>query len=180
MNKIASILGIVSVILLGTTLYFYSESSSKDFKLYQQSITPDIKLTNLQYEFENKAIPISEQFNISVVGFVVFDNIEDQPKNLRQYYVIETDYDYSDGVKRTFSVESFVKLPAIAPSSIGKEEMTIEREDSGTLVLEDESGNKFTINKISKEITIQDVNKDRTSLITNLSDYGDFMREFSN
>jgi len=44
--------------------------------------------------------------------------------------------------------------------------------------LEDESGNKFFIDKSTKEVSMKDATDDSTTLITSDNAYGDFIKEW--
>ncbi|MEX1015023.1 MAG: hypothetical protein WDZ80_07770, partial [Candidatus Paceibacterota bacterium] len=73
---------IIIVLLITVGVLFGQKQDYKFTLLYQYQVIPDIELINTL---------TTTQSGLSgeVRGFVKFDNIADQPKNLRQYYIIK-------------------------------------------------------------------------------------------
>ena len=66
----------------------------------------------------------------------------------------------------------------LAPRSLGFSELVEVSETGNTITLEDEGGNKFFIDKSTKEISMKDATGDSTTLITSDNDYGNFIKEW--
>jgi len=113
-----------------------------------------------------------------VRGFVKFDNIADQPKNLRQYYIIKPLNKFDGNSRQYFSLEEIIKMQYLAPRSLGFSELVEVSETGNTITLEDESANKFFIDKSTKEVSMKDATDDSTTLITSDNDYGDFIKKW--
>lgn len=161
----------------------YFQNIDLKYKLLYLKAVPHIDLLNAQYEFEYESVSEDDDYVVNASGFVVFYDVEQQPKGLRQYYVIDTEFEsdlMSNGYRltRKFTIKEIIVMPHLPPKVIGTEEMTIKNESNGVLVLKDESGNMYTINKQTEEITMQDVTGDKTHLITSSMDYEDFMLDF--
>src|SRR3989344_5232174 len=168
-RKFSILIIIVLLIIIG--VLFGKKQDYKFTLLYQYKAIPDIELIK----------PLTTtQGGLSgeVRGFVKFDNIADQPKNLRQYYIIKSLNKFDENSRQHFLLEEIIKMQYLAPRSLGLSELIEVSETSNTITLEDESGNKFFIDKSTKEVTMRDATGDSTSLITSDNDYGDFIKEW--
>lgn len=162
-----SILIIIALLVIIGVL-FVQKQDYKFTLVYQYQAIPDIELINTL---------ITTQSGLSgeVRGFVKFDNTADQPKNLRQYYIIKP-LNKFDGSRQYFSLEEIIKMQYLAPRSLGFSELVEVSETGNTITLEDESGNKFFIDKSTRAISMKDSTGDNTTLITSDNDYGDFIK----
>jgi hypothetical protein len=165
-----SILVIITLLIIIGVLF----GQKQDYKftlLYQCQAIPDIELINTL---------TTTQGGLSgeVRGFVKFDNIADQPKSLRQYYIIKPLNQFDANSRQHFSLEEIIKMQYLTPKSLGFSELVEVSETGNTITLEDKSGNKFFIDKSTKEVSMRDVTGDSTSLITGDNDYGDFIKEW--
>ena len=111
-----------------------------------------------------------------VRGFVKFDNIADQPRDLRQNYIIKPFNKFDENLRQHFSLEEIIKMQYLAPRSLGFSELVEVSETGNTITLEDENGNKFFIDKSTKEVSMKDATGDSTTLITSDNDFGDFIK----
>ena len=161
----------IAILLLIIGVLFVQKQDYKYTLLYQYQAIPDIELINTL---------TTTQAGLSgeVKGFVKFDNITDQPKNLRQYYIIKSLNKFDGNSRQYFSLEEIIKMQYLAPRSLGFSELVEVSETSNTITLEDESGDKFIIDKSTKGVSMKDAAGDSTSLITNDNDYGDFVKEW--
>lgn len=159
---------IIIVLLITVSVLFGQKQDYKFTLLYQYQAIPDIELINTL---------TTTQGGLSgeVRGFVKFDNIADQPKNLRQYYIIKP-LNKFDGSRQYFSLEEIIKMQYLAPRSLGFSELVEVSETGNTITLEDEGGNKFFIDKSTKEVSMKDATGDSTTLITSDNAYGDFIK----
>jgi len=139
--------------------------------LYQYQAIPDIELTNTLTQM---------QYGLSgeVRGFVKFDNIADQPHSLRQYYIIKPLDKVDQNSRQYFSLEEIIKTQYLSPRSLGVSELVEVSETGNTITLEDESGNKFFIDKKTREVSMKDATGDSTILITSDDNFGDFIKEW--
>lgn len=163
-----SILIIIVLLVMISNLY----SQKQDYKyvlLYQYQAVPDIELINILTETQSG-------LSGEVRGFVKFDNITDQPKNLRQYYIIKPLNKFDENSRQHFSLEEIIKIQYITPRTLGFSELVEVSETDNTVTLEDESGNKFFIDKSTKEVSMRDASGDSTTLITSDNDYEDFIK----
>jgi len=162
-----SILTII-VLLITIGVLFSQKQDYKFTLLYQYQAIPDIELINTL---------TTTQGGLSgeVRGFVKFDSIADQPKNLRQYYIIKP-LNKFDGSRQYFSLEEIIKMQYLAPRSLGFSELVEVSETGNTITLEDESGNKFFIDKSTRAVSMKDATGDSTTLITSDNDYGNFIK----
>ncbi|HHD81538.1 MAG TPA: hypothetical protein ENK99_08170 [Campylobacterales bacterium] len=103
-----------------------------------------------------------------VKGFVKLNNEEDQPKNMRQYFTIETTNN-----KDVLVLDEIVALNDLPAQSIGKTKSVKKGVSGDTTTLEDQNGLQLFYNKNSKGVTLDDA-----KLITSDSDYEDFTRKF--
>lgn len=115
-----------------------------------------------------------------IKGFVAFDNIKDQPKDLWQYYIIEPTNLTDSNFNQIFTVEEIIVIGSLPPKSFGKTELHVKSDSrtDGKLILVDRPGNEFTIDQVAKKVTMADVTGDYTSLITSQIGYNAFMTNF--
>lgn len=147
---------------------------------------PDIELiaamgfygVDVQY---GKVVTSSNPGNIAfgkITGFVTFPNVDDQPRGARQYYTIEAVEFYDESGSQLFTLDETMKLNAIPPRAFDAEVLSVTSNTDQVLTLETESGQIFRINKRTDEVTIIDGGDDISTLITNQSDYRDFIVNF--
>jgi len=160
---------IIIVLLITIGVLFGQKQDYKFTLLYQYQAIPDIELINTL---------TTTQGGLSgeVRGFVKFDNTEDQPKSLRQYYIIKPLNKFDGNSRQYFSLEEIIKMQYLAPRSLGFSELVEVSETGNTITLEDESGNKFFIDKSTKKVSMKDATDDSTTLITSDNAYGDFIK----
>lgn len=168
-NRKFSIL-IIIALLITVGVLFGQKQNYKFTLLYQYQTIPDIELINTLRTAQGG-------LSGEVRGFVKFDNIADQPRNLRQYYIIKP-LNKFDGSHQYFSLEEIIKMQYLSPRSLGFSELVEVSETGNTITLEDESGNKFFIDKSTGEVSTKDATGDSTTLITSDNDYGDFIKEW--
>ncbi len=115
----------------------------------------------------------------TITGFVVFPNKDDQPKGARQYYTIHASLDnYDIDGNQVFSLTQTIKLDAIPPRVFDTEVLKVISNNDQYVTLESEDGQIFKINKRTDEVVINDADGQTTTLITNQSDYKDFIIDF--
>ena len=149
----------------------YSKNLEYEYEIfYKYQSIPDIELTNTLQEKQGK---ISGE----VRGFVKFDNLEYQPKDLRQYYIIKP-LGIEENEKQAFSLEEIIKMDHLSPRNMGVSVLHEVNISRNNILLEDENGNQFFIDRSSGEISIRDVTGDNTTLITDDFDYRDFIKEW--
>ncbi|MBI2640195.1 MAG: hypothetical protein HYW90_04910 [Candidatus Sungbacteria bacterium] len=167
-NRKFSIL-IIIVLLIMVVVLFGQKQDYKFTLLYKYQAIPDIELINTLTQTQSG-------LSGEVRGFVKFDNIADQPENLRQYYIIKPLNKFDENSRQYFSLEEIIKMQYLAPRSLGFSEIVEVSETGNTITLEDESGNKFFIDKSTKKVSTKDATGDSTTLITSDNDYGDFTK----
>ena len=166
-RKFSTLIIIVLLVIIG--ILFVQRQDYKFTLLYQYQAIPDIELTNTLTATQNG-------LSGEIRGFVKFDNIADQPRNLRQYYIIKPLNKFDENSRQFFSLEEIIKMQYLAPRSLGFSELVEVSETGNIVTLEDESGNKFFIDKSTKEVPMKDATGDSTTLITSNNDYRDFIK----
>jgi len=164
---------LIIVALVVTIGFLLMANKNLEFSLIDYQAIPHIDLNNtLSYS------GASNSFEGEARGFIVFANKKDQPKNMRQYYIIESTKNRDEQNNQIFFLEDFLVLPSLPPTSLGKT-VLLEKSRSGEAVaLEDENGNQFYLDTNSKEISMKDATGDITRLITSNSEYKEFMWKF--
>jgi hypothetical protein len=163
-NIAIAVLSIISFFL-----FLKNQSYKSDILLKYQSI-PDIPLSN---SFQDaQGVIVGE-----ISGFVKFDSIGDQPKNMRQYYVIKP-IGIERGLSQSFVLEEIIKMEYLAPQSTNEYLLTVINKSNGELVLVDEYNNKFYINLEKDEVIMRDSGGDNSILITDDFEYGKFIKSW--
>jgi len=169
LNKKTLILIIILlVILVGV---FYVKYVNLKYELLWEKSVPDVELIN--YLSFNQNI-----ISGALTGFVLFDNKEKQPKDLKQYIEIKALEYHDKNGKQLFQERDIVKMNLIPPRYFEPVILTIKDSSGSTITLADSDNNLFFIDKITKEVRMSDVTGDTTRLITDEFDYEKFMREF--
>lgn len=159
---------IIITIMLITTVNLFFQKQDLRFSLINYQAIPSIKLTNtLGYSSS------SNSFLGDATGFVKLEEKNSQPKDLRQYYVIQPTSQRDKNSNQVLILDEIVVLPSLSPESIGKTKLIKSGENGNKIILEDENGLRFFFNRDSREISMEDAR-----LITSDSEYRDFMRNF--
>ena len=166
------VLSIVILALITTSLHFYLKYTGYKYSVFlEYQAIPHVDLKNTLHESE-------DGLSGEIVGFVKFNNIKDQPKNARQYYILKP-YKYSDeNQSQYFSLEEVLKLYGMPPVSIGTSFLFPSDKTSKVGPFEDQAGNQFSLNTARDEFYMKDSTGDEITLITSNSDYKMFMREW--
>lgn len=174
MNKKKYIIGVIIIIAVVLIIANLSgENSNSKNSLIEYKSVPRIELKNtLSYNYEDNL------FYGLASGFIKFDNVEDQPKDFTQYYIIKALNELDENSNQIFLVDDIVAMDNLPPQSIGVEEYSKIIDTSSGVVLEDKYGNRIFISKISGEISTKDAGGDKTTLITTESGYRSFMKGF--
>lgn len=168
-RKISISIIIILLILVG--ILFIQRQNYKWAMFYQYQSVPDINLTNTLQDSQGG-------LSGEVRGFVKFDNVKEQPKDLRQYYIIKPLNKFEQNSLQHFSIEEIIKMQNLSPQSIGTSELVQVNKTNNIITLEDGNGNQYFINRETKEISMRDSTGDNTTLITSDFDYKDFMRSW--
>ena len=158
------IIGVLLILIfLYSAIFFFSKSQDYKFDiLYEYETVPSIDLI---YNYPNE-----------IKGFVKFDNINDQPRDSRQYYIIKALNQKDDLGLPLFSIEEILKFSYIPPKSISIETMHVKNIiNNEIIVLEDEDKNQYFINTKENTVNGIDAGGDKTTLMTSNSDYKDFI-----
>lgn len=160
---------VIFILLTLLMIVFIQKQNSESILHYQFQFIPDIELKNTLQEIEGA-------FYGEVNGFVKFDNIQSQPKELKQYYIIKPLNKFNKDLSQYFSIEEIIKMNYLPPKSIGKSELVEVNETYNIITLEDENGNQFFINKATQEVSTRDSSGDNATLITNNSDFKELIQ----
>lgn len=181
------VLSLIIVALIGTNIYSYALYNDAYYEMvYYHDTVPHLDLEALMLFYgvdvlggevvrSNNPNAIA---NGSIVGFVTFPNRADQPRGAWQYYEISSADAYDDNGNQIFLLQETIKMPILPPREFDMELLSVTANTNETLTLETESGQTFRINKRNDEVTIIDSDGDISRLITNDSDYTDFMMSF--
>jgi hypothetical protein len=169
-NKISLIVIIVLLVMVGVVFIKYMDMK---FSLIQYKSIPNIELSySLHY------LPDSKLVYGDIKGFVAFKDLKNQPKNMKQYYVIEALAKLDDNSNQLFSLEEIVSLYPLPPKSIGETELSIENQFGNIITLVDSNGNEFYVDMVSRKVEMRDLGGDSVRLITSSTEYRDFMWDF--
>lgn len=162
----------VILFLITTIGVLYLQKQNLKFQLIIYKSIPHIELTNT-FGTDSKG-----EFSGVIKGFVAFDNKNDQPKDMSQYYIITPKYVADEEINQVFDLEEIIALYPLPPYSLGEVELTTVDKSSNIITLKDDAGNLFFIDKITKKVTTKDAGGDITTLITSDLEYNKFMKEF--
>ncbi|WKZ24671.1 MAG: hypothetical protein QY321_03585 [Patescibacteria group bacterium] len=158
--------------------------------LIMVSIILFLKIKNLEHQILNiKAIPSVELVNYlsigdndiisgSVVGFVKFNNTNDQPINLQQYIKITALDEFDSNGNQIFLYQDIIKMDVLAPRYLEPIYLKTVDKGSNRITMSDDAGNLFFINKYNREVGMFDATSDNTILITDNSDFRRFIFNF--
>jgi len=160
----------IIIILAIISILFIQNKNYKYTLFYKYQTVPDIELQNTLSKTKNS-------WHGNIAGFVKFNNLKNQPKDLKQYYIIKVLEESNKNKSKDFLLEEIIKLDYLPPKNLGTSKLTKVNETNNILILEDENSNQFFFNKITKKVSIKDINGDNTTLITNNSNYRDFIKK---
>ena len=139
-----------------------------EWQLIYEKAVPDVELINY-LSFDSNYIASG-----GVVGFVVFDDKAKQQKDLRQYVEIQASNKFEGG-KQVFYLTDIIKMNNLAPRYFDPVVLTAKDKSGDSITLSDTENNMYLINKYTKEITMFDATKDVSKLITNQTDFRNFV-----
>jgi len=180
---------VVILLLVISNIFFYWKWSYEESNyFYQVEAVPHIELISAMAfygvdSYQGSTLTSANRGDIavgSIAGFVKFSNLEDQPKEARQYYTITATDSYDERGYQLFTLTDTLKLQFIPPRSFDDEVLRVADNRQQFVTLEAESGVSVRIDKRTDAVTIVDGGGDIVTLITNQSDYHDFMDEFLN
>lgn len=167
-NKVAVICSTISLIIIGV-LYLQNQHLKWEM-IYQKSV-PDVELINyLTFDSNNVA-------SGGVVGFVVFDDKEKQPREMRQYIQIMASSDFIGG-RQVFYLTDIIKMDVLSPRYLDPVVLTTSKVERNIVTLTDGNNNSYIIDKGTKELSMFDSTRDVSRLITKDSEFREFMRDF--
>jgi hypothetical protein len=177
---------IIVVLVISNIGFFLAWKGEQSDRLYYDYAVPHIELISAMGfygidTYNGQVVTSQNRGDIAfgkISGFVVFSNPEDQPRGARQYYTIEATDSYDSKGNQIFTLTDTMKLNAISPRSFDKEMLEVISNTDQFVTLQNESGQSFRINKRTDEVAITDAQGDMVSLITNQSDYKDFIFDF--
>jgi len=161
---------IIMILLVVVVSLYFQTLDLKYNRLYQIETVPDIDLINTLNYPQKDGI-----FTGYASGFVVFNDINEQPKELKQYYTIRALTQFDDSFNQIFSLEESIKMGYIPLRILDRVELREVRDTNSSLILEDRNGTRFTVNKRTSVITMEDGD---VELITNNLDYKNFIIKF--
>lgn len=162
---------IIITLLVFVIGFMYTKILDLKYSIINLKAVPDIELSNgLYFDGSN--------FSGSASGFVKFNIEANQPKELRQYYIITPADDYSYNSDGGLNLENIAKLSGIPPSTISIDRYLPVKTVWNQIVLEDEEGNQLLFNSQTRDLSILDATGDSASLVTDEYEFGKFMRRF--
>lgn len=177
------VIAVIAVLVISNIYFLSGWQSAKSDRLYYDYAIPHIELVSAMAFYgvdvlNGQIITSQNSGDIAVgkiAGFIVFPNPTDQPKDARQYYTIEATDTYDENRKQVFMLLETLKLNAIPPRAYDKELLSVTANNEQFVTLENEDHQSFRINKRTHEVVITDADGGTTSLITNQSDFRDFI-----
>lgn len=161
---------IVVLLVILVAVLFFKVWTLKWDAIYAKAV-PDVELTN-DITFDSNGVASGE-----ATGFVAFDDVTKQPKGLRQYVRISTLGTFKDG-KQVFFETDIIKMDALAPRYFAPVVLTVSHIEGNVITLTDGNNNSYLIDKSTGEISMFDSTRDVTKLITNQSEFREFMLAF--
>jgi hypothetical protein len=151
---IIGLLIVIGILVLKNNNYKYD-------LFYYHQIVPDIELYNgLSIKGGNVTGEVS--------GFVTFLNKDDQPKDLKQYYIINFKGESA-------SLKEVIKMRGLPPKNIGLTSLEKVRETTEDIEFVDEFNNSFFVVKDSGAIWMIGSDGDKTVLFDSEYSYRDLM-----
>lgn len=163
---------IIIILLLLLSLGFFVQTLSlKQEALWQKSV-PSVELTN-SLSIGNNSIVSGD-----VVGFVKFNDKRDQPRTMEQYIKITALDEFDSEANQLFLYQDIIKMNLLAPRFFDPVYLKTISKDGDRITLSDEDGNLFFINKITAQVGMFDATSDKTTLVTDMFDFRDFVFDF--
>lgn len=167
-NKIAIICCAILLLVIG---FMYLQTQDLRWQLIYEKSVPDVELINY-LSFNSNGVASG-----SVTGFVLFDDEEKQPWDLRQYIRIDASNDFENG-KQIFYLTDIIKMNVLPPRYFDPVILKAQNTSNGVVTLADSDNNLYFIDKATNEVTTFDGTKDATRLVTSDSEFRDLMRDF--
>ena len=114
----------------------------------------------------------------SLTGFVKFNDIEDQPRTLRQYVTITAYDSFDPEYGQIFAITDTIDMPALPPQKFEPVPVFIQTVEDELIIFSDKYQNLYGFNNQTGQAFIFDNTGDNTSLITDQNDFRNFMFEF--
>jgi hypothetical protein len=161
---------LIIVILLIGNFYFFLQQQDSEYQLRFLKSIPRIELSNTLTFDSNIA-------QGKVIGFVAFKNTEKQPKNLKQYIVIEAQGIQGTNDQQVFTAQDVYAFNNLAPRYTDPYILKEVDNSINQLTLKDDAGNIFLIDKPTSKISWLDPQGDQSDLITSLTEHQNFLIE---
>lgn len=164
------ILWMVIGVLVVTNLVAIGMYKSSEWDARYQRTIPRVELSkSLTFRGQNSSIG-------KISGFVAFKNKSDQPKDVRQYIIIEaTDLIDPEG-NQVYTKDEVLAFDVLSPRYSGEEPLRVVDNNSSQITFKDDEESTFVINKSTKEVTYTDLNGDQAYLITDEDDFREFIK----
>lgn len=186
-NVLLVILFFVTNIATAILVSNITEKGAEIDNFYQYTQVPDIELSGgmLFYgnTYQGKVLRAKKEGEFAygeINGFVAFNNLDDQPRNVRQYQTIKATDRFDNRGYQVFEVEDIIKMSYLSPSKIGDPTELYYVDDSQEkLRMTDGNGWVIEISKntFNPRIISTDAQGDKSYLITNRSDFEDLMKK---
>ena len=160
---------VVAVTLLAvSTVYFYLQYQDKSqYIKYTINTTPDVELMFAMSS--GQRTDGSLYASGSITGFVAFEDVSEQPMDMRQYYTITA----IPGDR--FKVDNIFKVPSVAPRVMDDGEYFLAEITSDTIRVQNDNGVQFDINTRNREVIANSPGSGQAKLITNSNDFFNLM-----
>lgn len=156
------------VILLITNIITFLMYKSLKWDLIFTKAVPDVELVNYL------SINSNDLVSGSITGFVLFENPEDQPKDMRQYIKISATNQRNAAGNQVFIYQDIIKMNVLAPRYFDPTFLSVKETSGSVITLTDDDNNLYYLNKNTREVRLVDSGGDKTKLITDDSDFRDF------
>lgn len=146
----------------------FLENKSLKWEIIYEKAVPDVELTNhLTFDSNNTG-------SGSLLGFVIFNDKNKQPKNLRQYVQITASNERVDG-KQVFYIVDIIKMNVLPPRYFDPVALTITNVANDIITLSDSNSNLYQIDKSTGDVNIFNNTQDVARLVTNNFDFKNFI-----
>ncbi len=164
------IMAVIIILLLVIILGIGLKNLNMKWELILERAVPDVWLSN-NLSFNNDIA------KGGVTGFVKFDDKAKQPKGLRQYVQIRALNSFNENGSQLFSLTDIIKMDVLAPNYFDPVILKTINSSRNILTLVDDENNQYLINKVTGEVDMFDATKDTTRLITDQSDFREYVVE---
>lgn len=158
----------ISILIILCWYLFISLQNLKFDLLYDYKSVPRVELINTLSETDNR-------LSWEVRGFVMFEDINKQPKGVQQYIELIPFETTNEKWEQLFLLRNIVAMSSLSPRQVSIDKIYKTNETINDYILEDNEWNQYIINKSSKSISLRWIDWDYSILLTSDIDFRNFI-----